>query len=39
VTASDVGWNATVAAGQSRNVFGFIGTGAGTEAEVVCTAA
>ncbi|MQM26348.1 cellulase family glycosylhydrolase [Glycomyces albidus] len=39
VTASDVGWNAAVAAGQTRNVFGFIGTGAGVEPQVTCSAA
>ncbi|WP_084546799.1 cellulase family glycosylhydrolase [Glycomyces arizonensis] len=39
VTASDVGWNGDVAAGQTRNVFGFIGTGPSSEAEVSCAAA
>jgi mannan endo-1,4-beta-mannosidase len=39
VTASDVGWNATVSAEQTRGVFGFIGTGPSTAAEVSCAAA
>ncbi len=28
VTAGDVGWNGTVAAGQSREAFGFVASGA-----------
>ncbi|GAA2140657.1 hypothetical protein GALLR39Z86_05640 [Glycomyces algeriensis] len=39
VTASDVGWNATVSAGQTRGVFGFIGTGPSNAAQVTCAAA
>ena len=39
VTASDVGWNATVAAGQTREAFGFIGTGSSAGVEVACAAA
>jgi mannan endo-1,4-beta-mannosidase len=39
VTAADVGWNAAVTAGQTRNVFGFIGTGASAEPQVTCSAA
>ncbi|MCD0447323.1 cellulase family glycosylhydrolase [Glycomyces sp. A-F 0318] len=39
VTASDVGWNAAVAAGQTRQVFGFIGSSAAATPEVTCTAA
>ncbi|WP_211253123.1 cellulose binding domain-containing protein, partial [Glycomyces tenuis] len=27
VTAGDVGWNGSIASGQTREVFGFIGTG------------
>ncbi|THV23487.1 cellulose binding domain-containing protein [Glycomyces paridis] len=30
-TGSDVGWNATVGAGQTREVFGFIGSGSSAE--------
>jgi endo-1,4-beta-xylanase len=40
VTAADAGWNATVAAGQTRQVFGFIaGTGPAVEPAVTCEAA
>ncbi|WP_100449062.1 extracellular catalytic domain type 1 short-chain-length polyhydroxyalkanoate depolymerase [Glycomyces xiaoerkulensis] len=39
VTASDVGWNGTIASGRTRQVFGFIGSGPATEPAVTCTAA
>ena len=39
VTASDVGWNGSIAAGQSREVFGFIGSGTAAEPAVTCEAA
>nr|WP_169731973.1 PQQ-dependent sugar dehydrogenase [Glycomyces arizonensis] len=39
VTAADVGWNGSVATGQTREVFGFIGTGTSASPEVTCTAA
>jgi mannan endo-1,4-beta-mannosidase len=38
VTASDVGWNGQVPSGQSREVFGFIGSGSSTAPTVSCTA-
>ena len=38
VTASDVGWNAEVAAGQTREVFGFVGSGASASPAVACQA-
>jgi endo-1,4-beta-xylanase len=39
VTASDVGWNANIAAGQTMNAWGFVGSGAGASPQVTCTAA
>nr|WP_081913211.1 PQQ-dependent sugar dehydrogenase [Glycomyces sp. NRRL B-16210] len=39
VTATDVGWNGTIAAGQSLEVFGFIATGAGSAPQITCTTA
>ncbi|MFG3341344.1 cellulase family glycosylhydrolase [Glycomyces sp. NPDC048151] len=39
VTATDVGWNATVATGQTRDVFGFIGSSPAEAPEVTCSAA
>ncbi|WP_199033803.1 endo-1,4-beta-xylanase [Glycomyces salinus] len=38
VTAGDVGWNAGVGAGQTREVFGFIGSGTSAEPSVTCQA-
>jgi len=38
VTAGDVGWNGSVAAGQSREAFGFIASGASAAPQVTCTA-
>ncbi|GAB3644677.1 cellulase family glycosylhydrolase [Glycomyces tarimensis] len=38
VTAGDVGWNGSIAAGESREVFGFIGTNGAAAPEVTCTA-
>ncbi|RRS00304.1 cellulase family glycosylhydrolase [Glycomyces terrestris] len=38
VTATDVGWNGTVAAGQSREVFGFIGSAPAAAPTVTCEA-
>ncbi|MFC3491327.1 cellulase family glycosylhydrolase [Glycomyces rhizosphaerae] len=38
VTAEDVGWNATVASGQSREVFGFIASGPTGTPAVTCEA-
>ncbi|GAB4002171.1 hypothetical protein GCM10029992_39660 [Glycomyces albus] len=38
VTAGDVGWNAGVSAGQTREVFGFIGSGSSTAPPVTCQA-
>lgn len=38
VTASDVGWNGTVASGQSREVFGFIGSTPAATPTVTCEA-
>jgi mannan endo-1,4-beta-mannosidase len=39
VTATDVGWNGAVAAGQSREVFGFVASGPTTTPAVTCEAA
>jgi poly(hydroxyalkanoate) depolymerase family esterase len=39
VTASDVGWNGRVGAGQTVNAWGFIGTGASAAPQVTCTPA
>jgi endo-1,4-beta-xylanase len=39
VTAADVGWNASVAAGQTRQAFGFISSGSAVEPAVTCEAA
>ncbi|WP_420842459.1 cellulose binding domain-containing protein [Glycomyces paridis] len=39
VTAADVGWNGAVAAGQSREAFGFIASGPATAPQVTCSAA
>ena len=39
VSAGDVGWNGTIASGQSREVFGFIGTNGGATPTVTCQAA
>ncbi|WP_198586811.1 CotH kinase family protein [Glycomyces xiaoerkulensis] len=38
VTATDVGWNGTVAAGQTVEAWGFIGSGSSASPEVTCTA-
>ena len=39
VTASDVGWNGAVAAGQTATAWGFVASGAAVAPEVTCTAA
>src|SRR5690606_31549683 len=39
VTAGDVGWNGGVAAGQSREVFGFVASGPVAEPQVNCVSA
>ena len=39
VTAADVGWNGAVASGQTREVFGFIGTGEAVSPQVTCSPA
>nr|WP_255672844.1 endo-1,4-beta-xylanase [Glycomyces amatae] len=39
VTASDVGWNANIAAGQTVNAWGFVGSGSSASPQVTCTAA
>ena len=39
VTAGDVGWNGTVAAGQSREAFGFVASGANAVPQVTCSTA
>jgi hypothetical protein len=39
VTAGDVGWNGSVAAGQSREAFGFMASGPSTVPTVTCSAA
>ncbi|WP_051392792.1 cellulase family glycosylhydrolase [Glycomyces arizonensis] len=39
VTASDVGWNGSIASGQTKEVFGFIGTGTAATPDVTCNAA
>ncbi|WP_408612378.1 cellulose binding domain-containing protein [Glycomyces niveus] len=36
VTAGDVGWNGSVAAGQSREAFGFVASGPSTAPQVTC---
>ncbi|THV27342.1 endo-1,4-beta-xylanase [Glycomyces paridis] len=38
VTASDVGWNANIAAGQTMNAWGFVGSGSSAAPQVTCTA-
>ncbi|WP_026930504.1 glycoside hydrolase family 6 protein [Glycomyces tenuis] len=38
VTASDVGWNGSIASGQSRNAFGFIANGSSATPTVECSA-
>ncbi|WP_347177401.1 cellulose binding domain-containing protein [Glycomyces sp. L485] len=38
VTASDVGWNGGIAAGQSVEVFGFVATGDSVSPQVTCSA-
>ncbi|WP_051392965.1 endo-1,4-beta-xylanase [Glycomyces arizonensis] len=38
VTASDVGWNADIAAGQTMNAWGFVGSGSSASPQVTCTA-
>ncbi|GAB4001154.1 hypothetical protein GCM10029992_35730 [Glycomyces albus] len=38
VTASDLGWNGAVQAGQTRDAWGFIGSGAAAAPAVTCTA-
>ncbi|THV26215.1 CotH kinase family protein [Glycomyces paridis] len=38
VTATDVGWNAAIAAGQTIDAWGFIATGTATPPTVTCTA-
>jgi endo-1,4-beta-xylanase len=39
VSASDVGWNGQISAGQSQEVFGFVASGPATAPEVSCAAA
>ncbi|WP_344468961.1 cellulose binding domain-containing protein [Glycomyces lechevalierae] len=39
VTAGDVGWNGAVAAGQSREGFGFVASGPSATPAVTCSAA
>ncbi|WP_211234655.1 cellulase family glycosylhydrolase [Glycomyces arizonensis] len=39
VTASDVGWNGSIASGQTKEVFGFIASGPAAAPEVTCSAA
>jgi endoglucanase len=36
VTASDVGWNGSVAAGQTKELFGFVASGPAADFEVAC---
>jgi endoglucanase len=36
VTAKDVGWNASVAAGQTKELFGFVASGPAADMEVPC---
>ncbi|MEU6861023.1 glycoside hydrolase family 6 protein [Glycomyces sp. NPDC046736] len=36
VTASDVGWNGTISAGQSQELFGFVASGPAVELEFAC---
>ncbi len=36
VTASDVGWNARIDAGASREVFGFVASGPAAELDIDC---
>lgn len=38
VTASDVGWNGSIASGQSQNAFGFIADGSSSTPTVECSA-
>ncbi|WP_100444869.1 glycoside hydrolase family 6 protein [Glycomyces xiaoerkulensis] len=38
VTASDIGWNGSIAAGQTTNAFGFIGSGSSATPAVECSA-
>lgn len=38
VTASDVGWNGSIASGQTVNAWGFVGTGSSASPQVSCTA-
>lgn len=37
VTASDVGWNGSIAAGRTNEVFGFIGSGTAATPDVACS--
>ncbi|WP_408612641.1 cellulose binding domain-containing protein [Glycomyces luteolus] len=39
VTAGDVGWNGSVAAGQTREAFGFIASGPSAAPKVTCSSA
>lgn len=39
VTADDVGWNGSVAAGQSREAFGFVASGPSAAPQVTCSSA
>jgi poly(3-hydroxybutyrate) depolymerase len=39
VTASDVGWNGSIQAGQTANAWGFVGSGSAASPVVTCTAA
>ncbi|WP_035735411.1 extracellular catalytic domain type 1 short-chain-length polyhydroxyalkanoate depolymerase [Glycomyces arizonensis] len=39
VTAGDVGWNADIAAGQTMNAWGFVGSGSSASPQVTCTPA
>ncbi|MCH7230041.1 glycoside hydrolase family 6 protein [Glycomyces sp. L485] len=38
VTASDVGWNGAIASGETRDAFGFIGTGSSASPQIECGA-
>ncbi|HEU5130068.1 MAG TPA: endo-1,4-beta-xylanase [Glycomyces sp.] len=38
VTARDVGWNADIAAGQTVNAWGFVGSGSSASPQITCTA-
>ncbi|GAB3654610.1 glycoside hydrolase family 6 protein [Glycomyces tarimensis] len=38
VTASDLGWNGAIASGETRNAFGFIGSGSSATPTIECSA-